>query len=98
MLFFLALRIIQGDFRLADSEDYFATAELLKSGEYFSSSTDFGMATLLTKRPFLYPILILFPGFSNDLVIVLLQTLLGFLNIYLTLELFKNWEENPSDW
>lgn len=89
MLFFLALRIIQGDFRLADSEDYFATAELLKSGEYFSSSTDFGMATLLTKRPFLYPILILFPGFSNDLVIVLLQTLLGFLNIYLTLELFK---------
>ncbi len=89
MLLFLALRIIQGDFRLPDSDDYFATAELLKKGDYFSTTTDYSKAILLTKRPFLYPLLILFPGFSNDLVIILLQTLLGFFNIYLTLHLFK---------
>lgn len=80
---------MQGDFRLADSDDYFATAELLKNGDYFSTTTDFGKATLLTKRPFLYPLLILFPGFSNDLIVVLFQTLLGFFNIYLILKLFK---------
>lgn len=89
MLLFLALRIIHGDFRLPDSDDYFATAELLKKGDYFSTTTDYSKAILLTKRPFLYPLLILFPGFSNDLVIILLQTLLGFFNIYLTLHLFK---------
>ncbi|TPD69854.1 hypothetical protein [Flavobacterium microcysteis] len=89
MLLFLGLRIIQGDFRLPDSDEYFATAELLKSGDYFSSTTDFGKAILLTKRPFLYPLLILFPGFMNDLMIVLFQTLLGFFNIYLILKLFK---------
>lgn len=89
MLLFLGLRIMQGDFRLADSDDYFATAELLKNGDYFSTTTDFGKATLLTKRPFLYPLLILFPGFSNDLIVVLFQTLLGFFNIYLILKLFK---------
>lgn len=89
MLLFLALRIIHGDFRLPDSDDYFATAELLKKGDYFSTTTDYSKAILLTKRPFLYPLLILFPGFSNDLMIILLQTLLGFFNIYLTLHLFK---------
>lgn len=89
MIVFLVLRIIQGDFRLPDSDDYFATAELLKSGAYFSSTSDFNEATLLTKRPFLYPLLLLFPGFSNDLVIILLQTVLGFFNIYLILRLFQ---------
>jgi len=89
MLVFLGLRIAQGDFRLPDSDDYFTTAELLKSGEYFSPTSDFAKGTLLTKRPFLYPLLILFPGFSNDLVIILLQTLVGFFNIYLILRLFQ---------
>lgn len=89
MLVFLGLRIAQGDFRLLDSDDYFATAELLKSGEYFSSTSDFVEATLLTKRPFLYPLLLLFPGFLNDWIIILLQTLVGFVNIYLILRLFQ---------
>lgn len=89
MLVFLGLRIAQGDFRLLDSDDYFATAELLKSGEYFSSTSDFVEATLLTKRPFLYPLLLLFPGFLNDWVIILLQTFVGFINIYLVLRLFQ---------
>lgn len=89
MLVFLGLRIVQGDFRLLDSDDYFATAELLKSGEYFSSTSDFVEATLLTKRPFLYPLLLLFPGLLNDWIIILLQTFVGFINIYLVLRLFQ---------
>lgn len=89
MLLFLAFRIIQGDFRLQDSEDYFAVAELLKNGDYFSFTSNFDKAALVTKRPFLYPLLILFPGFLNDLIIVLVQTALGIFNIYLILKLFK---------
>ena len=90
MIAFLIARIIHGNFRLSDSDEYFATAELLKSGKYFGQTSDIIEAINLTKRPFLYPLLILFPGFLNDLVIVLLQTILGVFNLFLILKIFKN--------
>lgn len=90
MVAFLIARIFQGNFRLTDSDEYFATATLLKSGHYFTATSDIHEAINLTKRPFLYPLLILFPGFLSDLLIVLLQTFIGLFNLFLTLKIFKN--------
>lgn len=90
MIAFLIARIIHGNFRLSDSDEYFATAELLKSGKYFGQTSAIFEAINLTKRPFLYPILILFPGFLSDLVIVFFQTILGVFNLFLVLKIFKN--------
>lgn len=83
-------RIIHGNFRLIDSDEYLATAELLKSGKYFSTTSNVYEAIDLTKRPFLYPLLLLFPGFLNDLIIILFQTILGFVNLFLILKIFKS--------
>lgn len=90
MIAFLIARIIHGNFRLSDSDEYFATAELLKSGKYFGQTSAIFEAINLTKRPFLYPLFILFPGFLSDLVIVLFQTILGIFNLFLVLKIFKN--------
>ncbi|RRJ93594.1 hypothetical protein [Flavobacterium macacae] len=90
MIAFLIARIVHGNFRLTDSNEYFATAELLKNGKYFGQTTDIIESINLTKRPFLYPLLILFLGFLNDLVIVLFQTILGIFNLFLVLQIFKN--------
>lgn len=90
MIAFLIARIIHGNFRLSDSDEYFATAELLRSGKYFGQTSNIIEAINLTKRPFLYPLLILFPGFLNELVIVLFQTILGVFNLFLVLKIFKN--------
>jgi len=90
MVAFLIARITHGNFRLSDSDDYFATAELLKSGKYFEQTSDIIEAINLTKRPFLYPLLILFPGFLSDFIIVLFQTILGIINLFLVLKIFKN--------
>ena len=90
MIAFLIARIIHGNFRLSDSDEYFATAELLKSGKYFGQTSNIIEAINLTKRPFLYPLLILFPGFLSNLVIVLLQTILGVFNLFLVLKIYKN--------
>lgn len=90
MIAFLIARIIHGNYRLSDSDEYFATAELLKSGKYFGQTSAIFEAINLTKRPFLYPLLILFPGFLSDLVIVLFQTILGIFNLFLVLKIFKN--------
>lgn len=90
MITFLTARIIHGNFRLSDSSEYFATAELIKSGKYFGQTNDIFEATNMTKRSFLYPLFILFPCFLSDLVIVLFQTILGIFNLFLVLKIFKN--------
>lgn len=98
MIAFLIARIIQGNFRLVDSDEYFATAELIKSGEYFSSTSDFVRGIYLTKRPFLYPLLLLFPGFLSDLFVVILQTILGLFNLFLVLKIFKSLNGKSYKW
>lgn len=90
MIAFLIARIIHGNFRLSDSNEYFATAELIKSGKYFGQTSAIIEAINLTKRPFLYPLLIVFPCFLSDLIIVLFQTILGIFNLFLVLKIFKN--------
>lgn len=98
MTVFLIARIINGNFRLLDSDDYFYTAELLKSFHYFSPTANLIEGIELTKRPFLYPLLLLFPGFLNEFLIVFLQTILGLFNLYLVLKIFKSLGGKSYKW
>lgn len=98
MVAFFMARISNGNFRLIDSDDYFYTAELIKSFNYFSSTTDFIEGVNLTKRSFLYPLLLLFPGFLNDYLIIILQTILSLFNLYLVLKIFRNLGGKSYKW
>ncbi|HEU4497158.1 MAG TPA: hypothetical protein VFR70_08925, partial [Flavobacterium sp.] len=98
MIVFLAARMLHGNFRLIDSDEYFATAELLKSGKYFLPASDVLESISLTKRPFLYPLLLLFPGCMSDIAVVAMQTVLGLFNLFLMLKIFKDFGGKKYRW
>jgi len=89
MLLFLFIRYMNGNYRLADSEEYLQTAHLLKTGDYFKKTTDIDQAAKLTVRPFLYPLFVALTGPAKDFIIVLVQTIAGLINLYLSLLLFE---------
>jgi hypothetical protein len=86
---FLFLRILNGNYRIADSQEYIETADLIKDGLYFQQTNRIEASTLLTSRPFLYPLFIYIIGPTNDIAIILLQTFIGFMNLYLSIRLFE---------
>ena len=86
---FLFLRILNGNYRIADSQEYIETADLIKNGLYFQQTNRIEASTLLTSRPFLYPLFIYIIGPTNDIAIILLQTFIGFMNLYLSIRLFE---------
>ncbi len=89
MLLFWLIRWLNGDYRLADSNEYIQTALLIKNGSWFLPTSSPERAMMLTKRPFLYPLWLLFTGPANDGLIAFLQNIFGLLTLFLAVKLFE---------
>ncbi|MDI1255179.1 MAG: hypothetical protein PSV16_03680 [Flavobacterium sp.] len=90
-VFFLCyiIRIVSGNFKLVDSDEYLYTADIIKNGQYFYRDLNFEDAFLKTRRPFFYPLFLAAFGSFNLIAILFIQTLLGIFNAYLLLQLYK---------
>ncbi|HKI47641.1 MAG TPA: hypothetical protein VKA08_20090, partial [Balneolales bacterium] len=89
MLLFWLLRWLNGDYRLADSNEYIQTAHLIKNGSWFLPASNPAQAAMLTKRPFLYPLWLLFTGPASDGVTAFLQNICGLLTLFMAVKLFE---------
>lgn len=89
LVVYLVLRILNGNYFLNDSYEYLKTVELLKSGEYFSSTEDISKSILLTQRGLTYPIFLLIFDQLSFNTILIIQTFFGFFNLLLISSIFK---------
>ena len=89
MLLFWLFRWLNGDYRLADSNEYIQTALLIKNGSWFLPASNPARAVMLTKRPFLYPMWLLLTGPASDGLIAFLQNIFGLLTLFLSVKLFE---------
>ena len=83
------IRMLSGNFRLTDSDEYLYTAEIIKNGEFFCRDLNFEAAFLKTRRPFFYPLFLASFGSFNLAVTLFIQTLAGIFNAYVLLQLYK---------
>jgi hypothetical protein len=86
---FYTIRLFSGIYKLADSDEYFYTADLIANGNYFQRSTAFYDAFLKTRRPFFYPLFLDVFRFAKIEFILFVQTLFGIFNIWLMIQLHK---------
>lgn len=87
ILFFL-FRILSLPPFLTDSYEYLETATLIRNFEYFNNpNIDH---TLLTKRPFVYPLFLAFLVHKNPFVIISIQTLISIISFFILLKVIKN--------
>lgn len=77
-----------GNYRLSDSHEYINSSEMILNGHFFEKAMNYEDAENLTKRTIGYPIFTILSLISNDFVLILFQTLVGILNIWLIFKIF----------
>lgn len=88
-LFFFILRYISGIYFLSDSYDYLEIAKFIHSFSTFDYQND---TELFTRRPFVYPLFLSPFVFLKPALIIVLQSILSLLNVYLFFRILKHFE------
>lgn len=75
---------------IGDSYGYLLASDWIKSGKYFTPTTDPTIALELTRRPPIYPLFLSLLGGSNNIFfIIFIQTILGILYFYLLIYYYE---------
>ena len=85
---FLTARIVSNNYFLADSYEYFEVAKAIRNFTYFEHSNH---PELFTKRPFVYPFFLSFFVDYNPLILVILQTILSLINVFILFKIAKHY-------
>ena len=86
---FYVLRIISGNYFLVDSYEYLEVAKIIADFSYFDPNVD---PSLLTKRPFFYPLFLsLFLSFKVEILLII-QSILTFFNIVILVQILKKFD------
>jgi hypothetical protein len=88
-LVFYLLRLNSGIFLLSDSEEYLATSIMIQDGSYFYPFSENSLTLLATKRPFLYPVLLLLNSFLSIKTILFIQSLATIFSFYFIIQCLK---------
>lgn len=83
---FLIFRIISQNYYLVDSLEYLELAKDIFTFSYLDNNIDY---TLLTKRPFFYPLIIAFFYRFPIIILLIFQTVISFFSILILLDILK---------
>lgn len=85
-LFFYFFRILSKNYFLVDSYEYIEIAKYISNQMFFDSSIN---PSLLTKRPFFYPLFLSFLLKFKIEIIILIQTFFAFSNSFILVQILK---------
>lgn len=85
---FFVFRILSHKYFLADSNEYLEIAKKINQFSIFSSDID---PEKLTKRPFCYPLFLALSFNLNIIFTLIVQSLIGILNVYLLFRILKKY-------
>lgn len=83
---FLIFRIVSQNYYLEDSLEYLEIAKSIASLTYFNDNIDY---TLLTKRPFFYPLILAFFYRFHIVILLIFQTVVSFFSILILFDILK---------
>lgn len=88
MLLYLGLRLWDGNYRIRDSSEYIYSAQQILNGHFFGKATNYGDAFRLTLRTIGYPLFVTIALLMSDFSLILFQTFIGLLNIFLIIKIY----------